>query len=151
MYATLQKLCFVIFVSYATFEQLVGKTNCDLNFVSEKMSKMRCHYEVLGVTRDADQEELKKSYRKMALKVRHYRPSRVCFRFRFLFSHGTISLLFKLGYVFYLVPQAHNNSWASASGPMSPASAFWRLASSFSTGSFRLGPLFPVPGWSRYV
>jgi DnaJ-class molecular chaperone len=36
---------------------------------------MRCHYEVLGVARDADQEELKKSYRKMALKVRHYWPS----------------------------------------------------------------------------
>ena len=40
--------------------------------ISEKiMGKMRCHYEVLGVSRDADQDELKKSYRKMALKVRH--------------------------------------------------------------------------------
>ncbi len=51
------------------------KTTYDLIFVSVKMSKMRCHYEVLGVARDADQEELKKSYRKMALKVRHYRPA----------------------------------------------------------------------------
>ncbi len=50
------------------------KTNSDLIFVSEKMSKMRCHYEVLGVAKDADQEELKKSYRKMALKVSHYIP-----------------------------------------------------------------------------
>jgi DnaJ-class molecular chaperone len=54
---------------------LVKIANCDLIFVSEKMSKMRCHYEVLGVARDADQEELKKSYRKMALKVRHHKPS----------------------------------------------------------------------------
>jgi preprotein translocase subunit Sec63 len=53
----------------------VEKTYCDLIFVSEKMSKMRCHYEVLGVARDADQEELKKSYRKMALKVGKCKPS----------------------------------------------------------------------------
>jgi preprotein translocase subunit Sec63 len=60
---------------FATQELLVETTNCDLIFESEKMSKMRCHYEVLGVARDADQEELKKSYRKMALKVRLYRPA----------------------------------------------------------------------------
>jgi hypothetical protein len=76
----------------------VEKTNCDLIFVSEKMSKMRCHYEVLGVARDADHEELKKSYRKMALKVRHYRPSLSSgSRFR-----PVMQLFF--GYVFYLVP-----------------------------------------------
>lgn len=29
---------------------------------------MKCHYEVLGVERDADADELKKVYRKLALK-----------------------------------------------------------------------------------
>ena len=29
---------------------------------------MRCHYEVLGVERDADDDALKKAYRKLALK-----------------------------------------------------------------------------------
>jgi hypothetical protein len=123
----------------------VEKTNCYLIFASEKMSKMRCHYEVLGVARDADQEELKKSYRKMALKVRQYRSSRVCFRFRFLFSQGTFSLLFKFGYVFYLVPQPHNHSWLLASRTVSPASAFRHLASQF--GTYRS---ISVPGTTLY-
>ncbi len=30
---------------------------------------MRCHYEVLGVARDADEATLKKAYRKLALKL----------------------------------------------------------------------------------
>lgn len=30
--------------------------------------KMKCHYEVLGVTRTADSDEIKKSYRKLALR-----------------------------------------------------------------------------------
>ena len=30
---------------------------------------MRCHYEVLGVERDADDAQLKKAYRKLALKL----------------------------------------------------------------------------------
>ena len=34
---------------------------------------MRCHYEVLGVQRDADDAEIKKSYRKMALR---YHPDK---------------------------------------------------------------------------
>ena len=29
--------------------------------------KMRCHYDVLGVNRDADDAELKRAYRKLAL------------------------------------------------------------------------------------
>lgn len=29
---------------------------------------MKCHYEVLGVARDADDDDIKKSYRKLALK-----------------------------------------------------------------------------------
>lgn len=29
---------------------------------------MKCHYEVLGVTRTADSDEIKKSYRKLALR-----------------------------------------------------------------------------------
>jgi curved DNA-binding protein CbpA len=40
-----------------------------MSYLQWKMGKMRCHYEVLGVSRDVDQDELKKSYRKMALKV----------------------------------------------------------------------------------
>ena len=33
------------------------------------MAAIRCHYEVLGVERDADDDALKKAYRKLALKV----------------------------------------------------------------------------------
>ena len=33
---------------------------------------VRCHYEVLGVERTADQDMLKKAYRKLALKVYFY-------------------------------------------------------------------------------
>ena len=37
----------------------------------EKVSggRMRCHYEVLGVPRDCNETDLKKSYRKLALKL----------------------------------------------------------------------------------
>ncbi|CAL1526897.1 unnamed protein product [Lymnaea stagnalis] len=38
-------------------------------------TNIRCHYEVLGVERDADNDELKKSYRKLALK---YHPGKCC-------------------------------------------------------------------------
>lgn len=31
--------------------------------------RMRCHYEVLGVPRDCNEADLKKSYRKLALKL----------------------------------------------------------------------------------
>eukprot|EP01031_Cornospumella_fuschlensis_P049182 gene49182-60204_t len=31
------------------------------------MSQMRCHYEVMGLARDASSEEIKKQYRKLAL------------------------------------------------------------------------------------
>ena len=30
---------------------------------------MRCHYDVLGVARDAEEAELKKAYRKLALEL----------------------------------------------------------------------------------
>jgi DnaJ-class molecular chaperone len=33
-----------------------------------KMSAVKCHYEVLDVSRDATDDDLKKSYRKLALK-----------------------------------------------------------------------------------
>ena len=35
---------------------------------------MRCHYEVLGIERDAEDSAIKKSYRKLALK---YHPGEV--------------------------------------------------------------------------
>ena len=38
------------------------------------MTSIRCHYEVLGVDRDVDDDALKKAYRKLALKV-HARPN----------------------------------------------------------------------------
>ena len=32
------------------------------------LQAMRCHYEVLGVSRESDDDEIKKAYRKLALK-----------------------------------------------------------------------------------
>ncbi len=34
---------------------------------------MRCHYEILGIARDATDDDIKKSYRKLALK---YHPGK---------------------------------------------------------------------------
>ena len=43
------------------------------------MPAMKCHYEVLGVERDADDTQLKKAYRKLALK---WHPGNLnCFNF----------------------------------------------------------------------
>ena len=36
---------------------------------------MKCHYEILGVKRDAGDDDLKKSYRKLALK---WHPGELC-------------------------------------------------------------------------
>ena len=44
---------------------------------------VRCHYEVLGVERNADQDMLKKAYRKLALKVYFY----IFFVFRVVYTH----------------------------------------------------------------
>ena len=43
----------------------VIKQNFDL---LSPLSRMRCHYEALGVARDAEDADIKKAYRKLALK-----------------------------------------------------------------------------------
>ena len=40
----------------------------EIRFYSPKFNVMKCHYEVLGVERDATDSDIKKSYRKLALK-----------------------------------------------------------------------------------
>lgn len=46
---------------------------------------MKCHYEVLGVKRDAGDDDLKKAYRKLALK---WHPGRLSFSLCFRDSSG---------------------------------------------------------------
>jgi DnaJ homolog subfamily A member 5 len=47
-------------------------------------NKMQCYYEVLDVERDADDDTLKKSYRKLALK---WHPGKSKFFFRAFKNH----------------------------------------------------------------
>ena len=48
--------------------------------------KMRCHYDILGVNRDANESELKRAYRKMALELHpdknSHRPEEAETRFK---------------------------------------------------------------------
>ena len=51
----------------------LGKRHFFLNFKMPALAK--CHYELLGVARDASDDEIKKSFRKLALQMH---PGKCC-------------------------------------------------------------------------